>query len=201
MLKQSFIGKGVQDVLSRVLSGIPLSPNAITVLAIVFSAVGMVNLLMWEFWLAFALFLLAGICDIADGAVARARNQMTKKGAFLDGITDRIVEFLLISGLMFYRWPNFVVLPGFYWLAILLFFGSAMTTYIPAYAFLKGVAKAEDAPGVFARPERMSLLLFIILMLALGKIDFALVALVFGALLSIGTAFTRFVYFWISKVD
>lgn len=42
-------------------------------------------------WLAFALFLVAGITDYLDGAIARARNEVSAFGTALDPIADKML--------------------------------------------------------------------------------------------------------------
>ncbi len=42
-------------------------------------------------WVSFAIFTLAGITDFFDGFVARKFNQMSKLGAFMDPIADKLL--------------------------------------------------------------------------------------------------------------
>lgn len=51
--------------------------------------------------LALGLFFVAACCDMIDGAVARARHQASALGAYLDGVTDRFVDFALIFSYFF----------------------------------------------------------------------------------------------------
>lgn len=43
--------------------------------------------------------LLSGFFDIVDGSVARITKQMSKKGAFLDSVFDKIAEVLIFGGI------------------------------------------------------------------------------------------------------
>jgi len=200
-VKKTSFAAPLQAMLGDIFSALPVSPNQITIIAVLFAAAGFFFLVARSFWAALALFALSAFCDVIDGAVARKRGIVSSKGAFLDGVTDRIVEFFLISGLMLFSWPPYVVtvFPGYLWLAVLLFFGTSLTSYIPAYAHLKGLTEKEDSPGIFARTERVTLLLSVILLLALNQVAIAVILVIFGALLSIGTASTRFIYFWVKK--
>lgn len=201
IVKKTSLAAPLQAMLGDAFSILPLTPNQITVLAVLFAFIGFFFLVARSFWIGFGLFILSALCDVIDGAVARKRGIVSSKGAFLDGVTDRIVEFFLIAGLMLYSWPPYLVtvFPGYLWLATLLFFGTSLTSYIPAYAHLKGLTEKEDSPGIFARTERVSLLLAVILCLALNQVAIAVILVIFGALLSIGTASTRFIYFWVKK--
>jgi phosphatidylglycerophosphate synthase len=100
--------------------------------------------------------------DIIDGAVARYSNQVSKKGAYLDTIVDRYVEFLIILGLLLAHLPH-VILPSDVWILIFLF-GAMMTTYVKAAAAEKGLSSIVKG-GVLERAERL-LLIFVGLLLA-----------------------------------
>lgn len=52
-------------------------------------------------YLALALLLISGYCDVLDGSLARATNRVSEQGAVLDIVSDRIVESALILGLYF----------------------------------------------------------------------------------------------------
>jgi archaetidylinositol phosphate synthase len=45
------------------------------------------------------LLLVSGFFDIVDGSVARITKQITKKGAFLDSVFDKIAEVILFSSI------------------------------------------------------------------------------------------------------
>jgi CDP-diacylglycerol--glycerol-3-phosphate 3-phosphatidyltransferase len=69
-------------------------PNALTLLRI-FMVPFLVVVLLTKFtgreFVALAIFLLAAITDFFDGWVARRRNQMTRLGALLDPIADKLL--------------------------------------------------------------------------------------------------------------
>ena len=49
----------------------------------------------------------AGLCDVIDGAVARAKGTVSRAGAFLDSTLDRYSEIVIFLGIMwFYVSPN-----------------------------------------------------------------------------------------------
>jgi archaetidylinositol phosphate synthase len=55
----------------------------------------------WNFAAAIGgiFLLLSGFFDIVDGSVARITKQMSKKGAFLDSVFDKIAEVLIFGGI------------------------------------------------------------------------------------------------------
>lgn len=50
-------------------------------------------------WLALAFFLGAGLLDVIDGKVARARNEVSPFGAMIDLIGDRLLTVAVVFGL------------------------------------------------------------------------------------------------------
>jgi archaetidylinositol phosphate synthase len=55
----------------------------------------------WNFAAAIGgiFLLLSGFFDIVDGSVARVTKQMSKKGAFLDSVFDKIAEVIIFGGI------------------------------------------------------------------------------------------------------
>ena len=51
-------------------------------------------------WIALALFLGAGLLDMVDGKVARARNETSAFGAMIDLVGDRLLTFAAVLGLI-----------------------------------------------------------------------------------------------------
>jgi archaetidylinositol phosphate synthase len=95
-----------------------------------------------------------------DGAVARARNKATNFGAFLDGVSDRFMEFFFLFAFMFYPLPE-LYLDSKIWIALLIFLGACMPSFVRSYAAYNGVVspeKAKEMGGLFERSERILLL-------------------------------------------
>ncbi|MCD6367666.1 MAG: CDP-alcohol phosphatidyltransferase family protein [Candidatus Aenigmarchaeota archaeon] len=138
-----------------------LSPNQWTALSVISGLIGFLLLMNQKFYLSFLSFTLASLLDLVDGAVAREMKMQTKTGAYFDTISDRIVEFFLILGLLLQEYPKILV-PAKLWIFILLF-GSLMTTYSKSAAYEKKLMNKELKGGLLERGERMILLLLIIL--------------------------------------
>jgi phosphatidylglycerophosphate synthase len=105
--------------------------------------------------MAVLLFLLAGLMDALDGALARYRDMVTSWGAFYDSFIDRTVEIIFIFGLLI----------------------SALISSIPAYLYIvtsilisysraraEGLGISLSGIGIMERAERIIILsLFIVL--------------------------------------
>lgn len=76
----------------------PLSPNAITLLALALNVVAAVLLLRRDFLPAMAFLIVGGLADAFDGIVARVQEKTSIFGDFLDHFADRVSDVLLITG-------------------------------------------------------------------------------------------------------
>lgn len=79
---------------------LPLSPDMITLLAVLAmtgaAGCAIADHLGW----AGALILVSGLLDLLDGAVARANARASAFGALLDRSADRAADFIIIAGLL-----------------------------------------------------------------------------------------------------
>jgi len=129
--------------------------------------------------------LLAGLCDVLDGDVARRLGKSSRFGAFIDSMLDRVSEFVLFGGILLYvvRRPAGFELyePVVIMLALM---GSVMTSYARARAEGVGI---ECKVGVMERPERIALM-------AIGLIAgyrFLMAVMILLAATSLYTVFQR----------
>jgi len=74
-----------------------LSPNAITVIALILNLAAAGLFLQRMFLLALPIIAIAGFADALDGIVARLQQQETKFGDFLDHVCDRISDTSLAA--------------------------------------------------------------------------------------------------------
>ena len=174
------------------LSHLPFTPNNYTVSSLFFALLALYLVANYRFLSAFFLFFLAGILDFIDGAVARFQEKASKEGAYLDTISDRYVEGIMLISFLFLPLPE-VFLPSYYWVFLALF-GSLMTTYAKAAAKEKEIVGKENRKGLFGRPERI-----ITLFLALLSLNFSctipVFLLIFLALFSNLTALERIFFY------
>ncbi len=131
-----------------------LSPNWFTIVGLLLNVLVAVVIASGSLVLSGILLIGAGLFDMLDGAVARASNQITRFGGFLDSTLDRYSEAVIYLGLLIYfqhHHTGSYAIPLVYATAI----GSLMVSYARARAEAAGVG-AEV--GIFARPERVILL-------------------------------------------
>ncbi|MGC8899091.1 MAG: CDP-alcohol phosphatidyltransferase family protein [Candidatus Micrarchaeia archaeon] len=193
IIKSHGLSESISIKVGRFFSFLPFHPNTITFFSVVFAAMGFVFSYFGLLFYAFFSFIFAFLFDFIDGAVARAKKLATKKGAFLDGIADRVVEFFLIIALMLFTLPN-IVLPSWLWLISILFFGSCMTAFVKAYAHHKEVLKkneAEKLGGILERGERGISLLLAFLLVVFNYNFHAALLLILIAILSFVTFVCR----------
>ncbi len=145
---QGFLGSldGLADVLVR----FGVSPNLITVGALLAGvAAGALFAFDSPVWAAVLIFI-CGALDVIDGKVAVKAGKKSLYGAIFDSTLDRYSEFFIYFGLAYYfrgRWPM--------WIPFFTFLGSTMVSYTRARAEGLGI---ECRVGFMQRAERMILL-------------------------------------------
>jgi len=167
MLKQTKAPRKLQEGLGKALAVIPLTPNQWTLLSLLVALGAAAMVASGNLIYGLVLFALAAIFDLVDGAVARARGEVTALGGFIDGVADRFVEALFLFSFMFYPLPTVYLDPKI-WLAALIFLGTCMPAFIRAYADHKGVISHEKALALGGICERSERLIIVILGLAVG---------------------------------
>ncbi len=163
-----------------------LSPNQWTMVTFIPLFISMAFLIYHNFLPGAVFFIIAGFIDMVDGAVARVMDDVSRKGAYLDSMVDRYVEFLVIAALFFSGLPPFV-LPAEFWLLLYLFGGMA-TTYAKAAAKERNIVTVELKGGLLERAERLIVLFVGIL---LGSVEL-IYTTYFVIILAAGSNFTAF---------
>jgi len=138
--------------------------------------------------LALIFFFLAAFLDFIDGAVAKFLQKATKKGAYLDTVSDRYVEGIILLGFLFLPLADFL-LPAKVWIFLALF-GSFLTTYSKAAAKEKGLIETEMKKGLLGRAERI-ILIFLAMLLGIFNLSWLLYPIIILAIFSNLTAFQR----------
>jgi CDP-diacylglycerol--glycerol-3-phosphate 3-phosphatidyltransferase len=136
--------------------GIP--PSAITFTGLILSVLAAWALATGHFPRGGVLLVLAGICDMIDGASARAGNRTSSRGAFLDSTIDRYSEIVVLLGALLYFLVRSPRSPEILTAAVIFLAlgGSLMVSYTRARAEAVGTACEV---GWAERPERVVIMI------------------------------------------
>ena len=163
-----------------------LTPDHLTVVGLVVAVAAAVSIALGWLALGLLLVIMAAPPDLLDGALAKASNTSSQRGAFFDSVVDRVTDSLLFGGVAWYFASNesahMAILP----LAV-----AAMSSVI-SYERAKAESLGLQAKGgLMERAERIILLciglLFPVILVAVMWIMLVLVSL---------TAVQRFVKVW-----
>lgn len=152
---------------ARPLARVNISPNSITYLALFVSIMAFLSLNLNEIqWLYGILVFLVGFLDGVDGAVARLEERASAQGAFIDSVSDKLSEFIILLTIAIaYPSQTIFALSVPLWV-LLATVGWLMTSYTRSRAESLGVEDLDV--GLGARSERLMLLvIFAVLQLLL----------------------------------
>jgi len=142
------------DRLAALLAPTGIPPNVITWSALVANLWAGILFAAGRFAAAGGMMILAGLCDLLDGPVARRQNRVSLFGGFLDSILDRYADLILFLGLLVYYVHvnrfRYAVLAG------AAMAGAVMVSYAKARA--ESLVPTAEI-GFFERPERLVLMI------------------------------------------
>jgi CDP-diacylglycerol--glycerol-3-phosphate 3-phosphatidyltransferase len=142
------------DRLAALIAPTGLPPNVITWSALIANFWAGILFAAGRFSAGGCMMILAGLCDLLDGPVARRQGRVSKFGAFLDSILDRYADLILFLGLLVYYAQVNRFLYAF--LAGAAMAGSVMVSYAQARA--ESLVPTSEI-GFFERPERLALMI------------------------------------------
>ena len=152
---RALLARWVEAPGARVLAALGFTPNRVTLLGLALSGVAAWLAATDMLVLAGGVFLLSGLLDLLDGALARRTGAATRFGGFLDSVGDRAGEAALLLGVLLLaldRDDSTLAL-----LVYLALVSSMMVSYTRARAEGLGI---PGAVGLLTRPERVVLLSF-----------------------------------------
>lgn len=130
-----------------------ITPDHLTLVGLVIAGLAAVAISVGELQLGLLLVVLAALPDLLDGALAKASNQSSQRGAFFDSTIDRVTDALLLGGVAWFlasqRGAHAAVLP-FAVMAV-----SSLISYQRAKAESLGLSANG---GLMERAERIILL-------------------------------------------
>jgi CDP-diacylglycerol--glycerol-3-phosphate 3-phosphatidyltransferase len=177
------IFKGILDPSGALLNRLGLTPNSITLLGLVGTAIGAYFISQGKMTTGGFVLFISVLVDALDGTMARLRGESSDFGAFVDSVSDRYAEFITFGGLLYYfitqeNYPGVVV-------TFTATAGSVLVSYVKARAEGLGF---EAKVGILTRVERY---LVLIPLLVFNK---PFIASLIIALLGNITAFQRIFY-------
>jgi len=139
------------DASTSIIERSNITPNTITVLALLAGlAAGALFALNEPLYAALLIFI-CGSLDMLDGKLAKHRGQVSMFGAVFDSTLDRYSEFFLYLGLAYYFRNHWIL-----WITFFTLLGSSMVSYTRARAEGLGV---KCTTGFMQRAERLALLM------------------------------------------
>jgi CDP-diacylglycerol--glycerol-3-phosphate 3-phosphatidyltransferase len=79
-----------------------LTPDHLTIAGLVLAVAAAVVIAMGGLRGGLVLVILAALPDLLDGALAKASNSSSQRGAFFDSVADRVTDMLLLGGVAWY---------------------------------------------------------------------------------------------------
>ncbi len=141
--------KGLLDSIGRFFLKLGVHPNTVTILGLAGNFVGAGLLAFGHISAGGIVVLLCGPLDALDGTIARLRGDPDTFGAFVDSVTDRYSELIVLGGLLVhFLVSNDPLSCGVVFLAAA---GSVLVSYVKARAEALGFTAKV---GILTRVER-----------------------------------------------
>jgi CDP-diacylglycerol--glycerol-3-phosphate 3-phosphatidyltransferase len=163
-----------------------LSPDHLTILGVLVAIGAAFAIGAGSLYLGFGLVILAAIPDLLDGALAKASNQASQRGAFFDSVIDRLTDAVIFAGVAYYYMngddPRLGMVP----------FGILGLSLIISYQRAKAESLGLEAKGgLMERAER-------IILLELGLLVHVILLPILWIMLALCavTAVQRFIKVW-----
>jgi CDP-diacylglycerol---glycerol-3-phosphate 3-phosphatidyltransferase len=146
--------KGMFEPIAKFLLKLGIKPNTVTISGLVGHAVAAYFATKGQMTIAGIILLVMAPVDYLDGMMARLRGESTRFGGFVDSVTDRYSEFVILGGMLYF----YILQQN--WIACLLVYlaatGSVLVSYIRNRAEIIGY---EAKIGLLSRMERYIVLI------------------------------------------
>ena len=183
------LSQSISERVGRAVARTGLTPNLLTLIGLLgMGGAGYLAAIGW-FWQAGIVMLAAGAFDLFDGAVARYTGQASDWGAVFDAVSDRLADFAILFGLLFWylgeeRFDRTAII-----LIMLSLSGSMLVSYTRSKAAEFGI---QIRSGLGTRLERL-------LIMAIGLLSGQVIAILWLlAALSNLTALQRWAMTWLA---
>lgn len=152
------ISKGILDPMAGFCLKIGIKPNMVTGMALFLNIVTAYFLATGKITLAGLILLVGAPLDALDGAIARKLGEPSMYGAFIDSVSDRYAELIVLGGLLIYYIDMGNMLACL--LAFIAAAGSVMVSYTKARAEAVGFS---GKVGILTRVERSIVMIFFLI--------------------------------------
>ncbi|MDD4358640.1 MAG: CDP-alcohol phosphatidyltransferase family protein [Candidatus Pacebacteria bacterium] len=188
-----------EKLIVNILGKLPITPNEWTLISLAFVFIGLYFTITHKFALALVFFVVSLFLDIVDGAIARAKNMVSNRGAYIDTVVDRYVEGIMLFGLLFIPYFPVIIFPIQIWIALSIF-GFMITTYSKAAAYEKqlkeeAIQSTLEKSFLIKRAERAIFYFSIYLTVILNQFYIAAIILIAFAVLTNITAVRKILAF------
>ena len=131
------------------------TPSAATFVGLAIAVIAAYFISEGEFLIGGILVLVGSAFDLLDGGIARATRSVSKRGALMDSVFDRVSELAVLLGFAMYFVSGADESQPAVLLAFVAMSGSTMVSYVRARAEGLGV---KGTAGFMTRPERVAIL-------------------------------------------
>jgi CDP-diacylglycerol--glycerol-3-phosphate 3-phosphatidyltransferase len=171
------------------LARLGVTPDAVTYLGLLVQVGVAVLIIQGRLLVAGLVAIVAGLSDVVDGAVAKARGRTSKFGAFLDSTTDRLSDALFLVPIAWlYGVEPDIAAHDEPWVAAVAL-AALVLGYLVSYSKARAESLGYDCNvGIMERAERLILIILALIL------DFVPPALVILASLSGVTFIQRMVH-------
>lgn len=158
--------------LAALLARLHISPNHVSLSGAFLNVVAALLVMKGQLVPAGLVYIVASVCDMLDGILARFAQKASPFGAFLDSTLDRISEGVVFAAVAYYFARHHQAVEA--GLVVLALVGSLLVSYTRARAEALG---AECKVGVMTRAERVILVTFGLLFASLPLVIYIMVVL------------------------
>lgn len=154
------------EPMARVFGRVGLTPNALTLIGFAIAVLGAVLAAAQMWLLAGVVVAFGAVFDLFDGALARATNQTSRLGAFMDSVFDRAGEAVVYIGIAIG-----CVVADLPWLALLAMAAMAaafMVSYTRAKSESLGFTPGSRMAGVGFAPREVRTVIVVVGLLLAG---------------------------------
>ena len=144
-------------------------------------------------YLAFVLFVVAGLTDYLDGYIARKTDTETQSGALLDLIADKLLVSLVMVWLVYIEMNSLVAIP-----ALIIVSRELVISTLRQYVIEKKVKKTLSVSYIGKSKTTIQIIAISMLILAreiMGIHILALITIWFAAIFSLYSLF-RYIFEW-----